>query len=333
MFFDDEIHPLTPPTGEDPKPWLKGKPAQQGTWSEVLKGTCDALKALEETQTHPGNRLFLVRLVKDIKTEDMKLPAFPLAVKQVDHMMRRDIADAFKFSKLLETDPALEHAVWYHANSVQYSRPASSFRGAIARLSQVQMWRLITQVGIESAVWHVPHMEHWVSRQKMHAAVVAEVSAHLVQEAHCTEYVCGLLHGIGRLSIYRAAVRHRRSPAPESTFVEQIANEYYATIGVLVARCWDLDPVITGAIAHHNSPNDANPESKKAAWMIYLANIIAHTAMAEAEGLDSDGREVLEKMRGVRFNIEEAFDVAHDALSESEAFQAAQQANAEEQSA
>ena len=67
--------------------------------------------------------------------------------------------------------------------------------------------------------------------------------------------------------------------------------------------------------------------------MVYLANIIAHTAMAEAEGLDSDGREVLEHMRGVSFNIEEAFDVAHDALSEIEAFQAAQIAHAEEQSA
>ena len=333
MFFDDDIHPLTPPFGHDLRPWSRGKPAKTGSWSEVLKATCDDLKALEVNLAHSGNRLFLVRLAKDIKTDGMKLPPFPVAVKQVDHMMRRDIADAFKFSKLLETDPALEHAVWYHANSVQYSRPASSFRGAIARLSQVQMWRLITHVGIESAVWHVPHMEHWVRREKMHAAVVAEVAAHLTQEAYCPEYVCGLLHGIGRLSIYRAAVRHRRSPAPEVDFVAKVADDFYATIGMLVARSWDLDPIVTGAIAHHNNPNNAPSESKKAAWMVYLANIISHTAMAEAEGLDTEGRETLANLRGVSFNIEEAFDVAHDSLSENEAFQDAQQAHEDEQSA
>lgn len=331
MFLDDDIHPLTPPEGAHPRPWELAKPAPTGSWSEVLQSMCTALKRKESAINHPGNRLFLVRLGKDIAEEGMKLPDFPMAVKQVEHLMKRDIADAFKFSKLLETDPALEHAVWYHANSVQYSRPASSFRGAIARLSQMQMWRLITRVGIESAVWHVPKMEHWVSRQQMHAVITAEVAAHLTQQDYCPEYLCGLLHSIGRLSIYRAAVRHRRSPAPETEFVESIANEFHATIGVLIARCWGLEPVIIGAIAHHNSPKDAPPESKKAAWMVHLASIVAHTAMAEAEGLDSEGREALGELKGVRFNIEDAFDVAHDALSECEAFQAAQQANDEEQ--
>ena len=51
--------------------------------------------------------------------------------------------------------------------------------------------------------------------------------------------------------------------------------------------------------------------------------MIAHTAAAEAEGLESDGRDVIENMRGVRFDVENAFDVAHDAISEAEAYQAA----------
>ena len=329
MFTDDDTHPLAPPIGTSLRPWEHGKSARAGSWSEVLKATCDELKAIEHMTEHPGNRLFLLRLGKDIRADDMRLPPFPAAVKHVDLMMRRDIADAFKFAKLLATDPALEHAVFYHANSVKYSRPASSLRGAIARLSQNRMWRLITQVGIDSAVWHVPHMPVWVRRQRLHAAVVAEVAAHLTQTEHCAEYVCGLLHGIGRLSVYRAAVRHRRSPAPEPAFVAQIGDDFYATIGVLISRCWDLDPVVTGAIANHNTPNKADPDSKKAAWMVYLSNIIAHTAMAEAEGVDSEGREVLANLRGVSFNIEEAFDVAHDALSENEAFFEAQQANEE----
>lgn len=327
MFDDDDRHPLMPPEGGDERPWARGNSARVGKWSDVLKGSCDDLKALEQTLDHSGNRMFLNRLVKDIKSDDMRLPAFPPAVIKANDLMRRDIADAFKFAQLLQTDPALEHAVWHHANSVTYTRPASSFRGAIARLSQNRMWRLISQVGIESAVWHVPRMDAWVRQQTLHAAVVAEVAGHLTQVGHCTEYVCGLLHGIGRLSVYRAAVRHRRGPPPEAEFVARISDEFYATIGTLISRCWDLGPVVTGAIAHHNNPSAADPESKKAAWVVHLANIVAHTATAEAEGLESSGREVLSNMRGVRFNIEEAFDVAHDAISETEALQFAQMAD------
>ena len=256
-----------------------------------------------------------------------------MAVKQVEHMMKRDNADAFKFSKLLETDPALEHAVWYRANSVRYSRPANSLKGAIARLSQDQMWRLITRVGIESSIWHVPHMQSWVDKQRLHAVVVAEVAAHLAERVRCSEYLAGLLHGVGRLSIYRAAVRHRRSPAPTTDFVAQICNQFYPVIGVLIGRTWDLEPNIVTAIGFHNAPTQAPHEGKKMAWIIHLANIIAYTAEAEAEGIDSDGRETLATMKGVRLDTDEVFDVAHDALSEAEAFIAAQQLEAENQSA
>ena len=63
--------------------------------------------------------------------------------------------------------------------------------------------------------------------------------------------------------------------------------------------------------------------------MVHLANIIAYTAAAESEGLDSDGREFLSRMKGVSFDTDEAFDVAHDALGEAESFIAAQYLEAE----
>jgi len=325
MFFDEETHPLMPPQSDDPRPWAHGGTSPTGTWADVLKTTREQLTNLEHAQDHDGNRLFLHRLTKDLGEEDLKLPAFPTSVKSVDHMMERDLADAFKFSKLLESDPALEQAVWYKANSVQFSRPANSLRGAIARLSQDDMWRLITRVGIESAVWHVPKLKQWVNAQRIHSVVTAEVAAHLLGETRCRAYVGGILHGIGKLSVYRAAIRHRRGPAPENAFVVQICNQFYAQIGVLIARTWDLDPPVVAAIGFHNTPNKAPAEGKREAWMVHLGNIIAHTASAEAEGLDTHGRMVIEKMNGVRFDLEEAMDVAHDALSEAESFIAAQE--------
>ena len=324
MFFDEETHPLMPPQSNDPRPWSHGGVSPTGTWAEILTTTREQLTALEHAQDHDGNRLFLHRLNKDLQEEDLKLPSFPTSAKSVEHMMERDIADAFKFSKLLETDPALEQAVWYQANSVQFSRPANSLRGAIARLSQAEMWRLITRVGIESAVWHVPKLKPWVDAQRIHGVVTAEVAAHLMGETRCRAYVGGLLHGIGKLSVYRAAVRHRRGPAPENAFVVQICNQFYAQLGVLIARTWDLDPPVVAAIGFHNAPNKAPAEGKREAWMVHLGSIIAHTANAEAEGLDTHGRMVIEKMSGVQFDLEEAMDVAHDALSEAESFIAAQ---------
>ena len=329
MTIDDERHPLAPPESIDPRPWEHGGVAPPGTWADVLKQTLKQLTVIEHRQTHDGNRLFIHRLAKDLQEPDLRLPAFPQAVKQVDHMMKRDNADAFKFSKLIESDPAIEHAVWYQANSVRYTRPASSLRGAIARLSQDQMWRVITRVGIESSVWHVPHMQAWVDKQRLHAVVVAEVSAHLVNDVRCNAYVAGLLHGIGRLSIYRAAVRYRRSTPPENEFVIQISNQFYPALGVLIGRTWDIEPEIVTALGFHNFPTKAPDVGKKECWMVHLANIIAYTAAAESEGLDSDGREFLSRMKGVSFDTDEAFDVAHDALGEAESFIAAQYLEAE----
>ena len=322
MYTDDDTHPLMPPEKEDLRPWENGGVAQPGSWSELLRKTGDALHSLERKTTHDGNRAFLLRLAKDIKEDDMRLPTYPHAAKHVDHLMQRDIADAFKFGQLIETDPALEKAVWYHANTVQFSRPANSLRGAIARLSQDQMWRLITRVSVESMVWHVPKMNTWVEQQTLHSVVVAEVAAALVSEVRCSAYVAGLLHGIGKLPIYRAAVRSRRSPQPEAHYVDEFCKKMHPTIGVLVGRTWDLQPAILEAIGHHNAPNSA-PKQKKIAWMVHLANMIAHTATAEAEGLESEGREVIAQLKGVRFDVENAFDVAHDAISEAEAYQAA----------
>jgi HD-like signal output (HDOD) protein len=325
MNFDEEVHPLTPKESDDPRPWAKADSAIEGSWSEILKTTTKKLHSLEVACTHKGNRSFLVRLQKDIAEPDMKIGGYPPVAKQVDHMMRRDLADAFKFSKLLATDSALEHAVWHQANSVQYSRPANSLRGAIARLSQDHMWRLITRVSIEESIWHVPHMKSWTDAERMHAVVVAEVASMLHGSVRCTPYIAALLHNVGKLSIYRAAVRSRRGPVPETEFVQTICNNHYATIGVLLGRTWNLDPEIVSAIGFHNAPNSAPREHRKTAWLVHLANIIAMTAKAESEGLGSDGREVLTAMRGVQFDIELAFDSAHDAISECEAFHAAQE--------
>jgi HD-like signal output (HDOD) protein len=329
MNFDEELHPLMPQESEDPRPWAKAESATEGSWSEILKSTTDRLHKLELSSTHKGNSSFLIRLQKDLAEPDMRIGAYPAVVKQVDHMMRRDLADAFKFSKLLETDPALEHAVWHQANSVKYSRPANSLRGAIARLSQDHMWRLITRVSIESSIWHVPHMKAWTDSERMHAVVSAEVASTLQGSVRCTPYVAALLHNVGKLSVYRAAVRSRRGPLPEAAFVQTICNDYYATIGVLIGRTWDIDPEIVSTIGFHNAPNSAPREHRKTAWLVHLANIISMTAQAEAEGLETDGREVLAAMRGVQFDIELAFDTAHDAICECESFHAAQENEAE----
>lgn len=330
MFADHDLHPLSPPEDGSTKPWIRGATACTGNWSEVLKHTCDSIHTLETTTLHQGNRLFLSRLGKDIRADGMKLPAFPPSTKMVHSLLKRDIADAFKFAKLIETDAPMVHAVWYQANSVQYSRPAASLRGAIARLSQNKMWRLITRVGIESAIWHVPHMQHWVNQQRLHSVVVAEVAAHLSTNEFGPEYLAGLLHGVGRLSVYRAAVRHRQRPAPQADFVASISDQFYTSIGALIARNWNLDPVVTVAIAHHNGPTKADNEGRKTAWMVHLANIIAHTASAEAMGIDTDGREHLEQLKGIHFDIEGAFDLAHDVVCETEAFLSAQKADADE---
>ena len=291
--------------------------------------TREQLTSLEHAQDHDGNRLFLHRLNKDLQEEDLEAPELSIIREG-----RRPHDGARQRGRLqvLEAaghgpSPRAGRLVQGQLGSIQ--PPSEQHEGSHRETEPGDdMWRLITRVGFESAVWHVPEAKPWVDAQRIHGVVTAEVAAHLVGEA-VQGVRAGLMHSIGKLSVYRAAVRHRRGPAPENAFVIQICNQFYAQLGVLIARTWDLDPPVVAAIGFHNSPNKAPAVGKREAWMVHLGNILAHTATAEAEGMDTHGRMVIEKMSGVQFDLEEAMDVAHDALSEAEAFIAAQDEEAE----
>ena len=83
MFDDHDDHPLMPPHLEGVRAWENGGVANSGSWSQLLQQTGETLQTLERKINHEGNRAFLIRLAKDIKEDDIRLPEYPQAARRV----------------------------------------------------------------------------------------------------------------------------------------------------------------------------------------------------------------------------------------------------------
>ena len=288
MFLDEETHPPLPPVRRPPALGTR-RTSPGGTWADVLKMTREQLTSGACAGPRRESALPCIGSTRTFG-KSLKLPSTIIREGRRDHMMERDNADAFQFQKLLDADPALERAVWYKANSVQI-RPPNSMR-AIARLSQDDMWRLITQVGFERSL----------------ARPEAEALGRLVADSwRCDHegcrsprgkkavraYVAGLMHSI-ELSVYRAAVRvveaqRRRTPSSFECATSSTPNSACSS-----QLAHGIDPPVVAAIGFHNSPNRLGV-GKREAWIPWATSSLTTCD----ERMDTHGRMVIEKMSGV----------------------------------
>jgi HD-like signal output (HDOD) protein len=202
---------------------------------------------------------------------------------------------------------------------VQFSRPPGGLKGAIARIGHDDLWRIATRVSLESSVFKVAGMEDLVQEIRLHSFAVAEVTAWMAGEKRGNNYLVGLLHDVGKFVVLRCAVSSRRNPDPHPGFVTDIVQRFHPALSVLVAHAWQLGPMACAAMGYHHDPRKTPKEHRRTAFYLYLADIVAHGAAAERQGMPSRAREVLNNLKGISFDADKAMDRAHDAYNDFEA--------------
>jgi HD-like signal output (HDOD) protein len=165
-------------------------------------------------------------------------------------------------------------------------------------------------------------MEKQIFRMRMHAYATAHVAAWLSETPVGQPFVAGLVHDLGRMLIHRSAVRLRKGPDPDPAYVDRVLVQLHAAVGAIMAYQWNLDPAFIAATAFHNHPSRAPAAHQHLTWVIHASDIIARTAGAEWDGLESNGREVLGSVHGIQFDMEAAIDQAHDAFNHFETIEA-----------
>jgi len=303
----------------DPAPWEKGAVAPTLELDALRNQCLMDLAAMDQHASGVGDRKFIGRLAKAISARGLRLPPFPDIARKLETLLSGKRADAYKISRLVEKDPALVRAVWVRATSVQFSRPPGGLQGAIARIGHDDLWRIATRVSLESSVFKVAGMQDLVEDIRLHSFAVAEVTAWMAGEKRGPNYLAGLLHDVGKFVVYRCAVSSRRVPDPHPDFVADIVQRFHTSLSVLIAHAWQLGPMAAAAMGYHHDPRKAPKEYRRTAWYLFLADIVAHGAAAERQGMPSRAREVLGSLKGINFDGDAAMDRAHDAFNDFEA--------------
>jgi HD-like signal output (HDOD) protein len=260
---------------------------------------------------HEGNREFVARLVRIIGTEKLDMPPFPDVARQLDKLLRQAEVPINKVVKLAEREPALVKRIWQMACSSAFAEPPTSFQYAVARVGFDSLWQIAMSTCVYDAVFRVRGYEGEVDRIRQHGVVAAEVAAWLAPDEKGQVYLSGLLHDIGKLMIYRAAVTRPGKPAPSPEYVDQVVRLYHASLGVLVAQSWKLGDWVSAGIAFHHDPSRAAADQQDIAWIVHAANVATHTAEKARNGQECGGMMALLEIDSFSFDVARTIEKAH----------------------
>lgn len=293
------------------RPWQSGHNALSTVPAEVRTHMLSELYREVDEVDHEGNRDFIVRLMRIIGTEKLDLPPFPDVARQLDKLLRQAEVPINKVVKLAEREPALVKRIWQMACSSVYAESPTSFQHAVARVGFDALWQIAMSICVYDAVFRVRGYESEVDRIRHHGVVAAEVSAWLSPSKEGPTYLAGLLHDVGKLMIYRAAVTRPGKPKPSPEYVDQIVDMHHASLGVLVAQSWKLGDWIAAGIAFHHDPTQAPKDQQDIAWIVHAANIATHTAEEARRGQECGGMMALLEIDSFSLDVARTIEKAH----------------------
>jgi putative nucleotidyltransferase with HDIG domain len=219
----------------------------------------------------------------------MELPPLPSAAMRVATLAQDMNASAKQIVNVISLDPLLATRVLRAANSPLYAleRRVTALPMAVSALGNQAIGFLVMvyaasdafknskqQSNIERALW-----EHSVT-----VGIAAREISHVLGMRGADEsFLCGLLHDIGKLLLFRsdAETYAQTFDCRDEGELLQREQELYGythtQIGALAARRWELPDEIAYAIYYHHQPSDAG-QSSLTARIVDVADSLANKA-------------------------------------------------------
>jgi HD-like signal output (HDOD) protein len=195
--------------------------------------------------------------------------------------------------RIIEYDPALSMRVLKLVNSALYGLPGkvSSISRAVALIGMRKIRNLAVTTLVVDRFSTLPNSlvsmrQFW--SMSVRGALWARALAIRIPEHHLEEsdtlFLCGLLHEIGCLVMYReipelacaAVMRARAEKRPDDELEREMLGFDHYAVGAALSRHWRLPEIIVMTQAHHVSPEDA-PRWKDESRLIRLASLLGQT--------------------------------------------------------
>jgi putative nucleotidyltransferase with HDIG domain len=215
-----------------------------------------------------------------LQAGDTSLPMLPSIAMRVVELAADPNANVGQLSRVVMKDQVLASRLLTLANSAYAAprQPVTTLTQAMVRLGTGTVRNLVLTVSLYSRMCdektYGPSarslMDHSIGTAYL-ARLVAEVARVDVDEA----FLCGLVHDIGKLVIYKVAHDRKKDFPSDPAELAALVADRHAEVGSRALRTWHLPESLEQPVFHHHDYHRARTAQRLTA-VLYLANQLSH---------------------------------------------------------
>ena len=216
-----------------------------------------------------------------VDRKELNLPVLPEIPNKVLAMTTNPEMNISELSDLIHRDQALASHVLRVSNSATYagSRQIASLTQAITRLGARLVGDIAFSISLQTDVFHIKGFESVVQKLWQHAlaaGLYGKEIARMLRRNIEGQYLCGLLHTIGKPVILQAAIDLQdklRMPLQTETAL-MLMDEFHGSVGSILTFQWGLPDIVSKTCLYYQNYEEA-PAYRDETIATYLAGLMA----------------------------------------------------------
>ncbi|MEM8486518.1 MAG: HDOD domain-containing protein [Bacteroidota bacterium] len=242
--------------------------------------------------------VFCAALANLIDRKELALPVLPEVPSKVLTMTTNPDMNIAELSNLIHQDQALASHVLRVSNSASYggTRQIASLTQAITRLGGRLVGDIAFGISLQSDVFQIKGFEKMVRQLWRHAfaaGLFGKEIARLRRRNIEGQYLCGLLHTIGKPVILQACIglQEELGRTLDKDTATILMNNFHNSVGSILTFSWGLPDLVSKTCLYYTNYEEA-PTFKDETIATYLASqlalLIGDSLEKEQEVLRSD---------------------------------------------
>lgn len=218
-----------------------------------------------------------------LKTGNLAIPILPKTANEVLQMSQDPNADMTELSKLIHQDQSIAGSVLRISNSAAFaaSERIVSLQQSISRLGMQLLSEIALSVAVQSNVFSSPKYKEEIKLMWKHSlasAVYGKEIARFLRRNVEGQYLCGLLHTIGKPVVLKAieGLEDDINVTLDKEVVIKLVEEFHIIAGILVTSKWNLPQTVQIANKYYQEYENA-PEFKLETAVTYLSDQLAQS--------------------------------------------------------